>query len=245
MTIETQRSTWAQASGATIDAGLRQYMLRVYNYMASGLALTGIIAAVVAGTPAINQLFFQFGIQGMTLTGLGWLVTISPIVLVMAISFGITKMRANTAQMLLLLYSGLMGISLSSIFLVYTGESVIRVFFITSASFAGLSFYGYTTKRNLSVFGTFLIMGLWGLVITSIVSMFIVSSALQFVISVAGVGIFAGLTAWDTQKIKEMYWETDDTETTSKKAVIGALTIYLDFINLFIMLLRLVGNRRE
>lgn len=247
MAFETQRGTWTrgQAEAALIDVGLRQYMLRVYNYMASGLALTGLVAALVAGTPALNQLFFQYGMRGATPTGLGWLAIIAPIGLVMAISFGIARMRASTAQGLFWLYAALMGVSLSSIFLVYTGASITRVFFISAASFAGLSLYGYTTKRNLSAFGSFLVMGLWGLVIASLVNMFFASSALQFVISIAGVGIFAGLTAWDTQKIKEMYWEADDGETAGKKAVMGALTLYLDFINLFLMLIRLMGDRRE
>ncbi|HXP97021.1 MAG TPA: Bax inhibitor-1/YccA family protein [Telmatospirillum sp.] len=247
MAFETQRGTWTrgQAEAAQIDVGLRQYMLRVYNYMASGLALTGLVAALVAGTPALNQLFFQAGLRGASPTGLGWLVIIAPIGLVFAISFGIARMRASTAQGLFWLYAGLMGVSLSSIFLVYTGASITRVFFITSASFAGLSLYGYTTKRNLSAFGTFLVMGLWGLMIAMLVNMFLASSALQFVISVAGVGIFAGLTAWDTQKIKEMYWGADDSETAGKKAIMGALTLYLDFINLFLMLLRLFGDRRD
>jgi FtsH-binding integral membrane protein len=248
MAFDTQRGTWTrgQAEAAQIDVGLRQYMLRVYNYMASGLALTGLVAALVAGTPAINELFFQVGLRGAaTPTGLGWLAIIAPIGLVMAISFGIARMQASTAQGLFWLYAGLMGVSLSSIFLVYTGASITRVFFITSASFAGLSLYGYTTKRNLSAFGTFLVMGLWGLMIAMLVNMFIASSALQFLISVVGVGVFAGLTAWDTQKIKEMYWAADDSETAGKKAVMGALTLYLDFINLFLMLLRLFGDRRD
>ncbi|PKU23466.1 Bax inhibitor-1/YccA family protein [Telmatospirillum siberiense] len=247
MAFDTQRGTWTrgQAEAALIDVGLRQYMLRVYNYMASGLALTGLVAALVAGTPAINQLFFQYGMRGATPTALGWLAIIAPIGLVMAISFGIARMRASTAQGLFWLYAALMGVSLSSIFLVYTGASITRVFFISAASFAGLSLYGYTTKRNLSAFGSFLVMGLWGLVIASLVNMFVASSALQFVISIAGVGIFAGLTAWDTQKIKEMYWEADDGETAGKKAVMGALTLYLDFINLFLMLIRLMGDRRD
>ena len=247
MAFETQRGTWTrgQAEAAQIDVGLRQYMLRVYNYMASGLALTGLVAALVAGTPAINELFFQVGARGAAPTGLGWVAIIAPLGLVMAISFGIARMRASTAQGLFWLYAGLMGISLSSIFLIYTGASITRVFFITSASFAGLSLYGYTTKRNLSAFGTFLVMGLWGLMIAMLVNMFIASSALQFVISIAGVGIFAGLTAWDTQKIKEMYFAADDSETAGKKALMGALTLYLDFINLFMMLLRLMGDRRN
>ena len=170
---------------------------------------------------------------------------ISPIGLVLAMSFGIARMRASTAQGLFWLYAGLMGISLSTIFLVYTGASITRVFFITAASFAGLSLWGYTTQRNLSAFGTFLVMGLWGLIIASVVNMFVASSALQFVISVVGVLVFAGLTAWDTQKIKEMYFVADSSEIAGKKAVMGALTLYLDFINLFIMLLRLFGDRRD
>jgi hypothetical protein len=247
MAFDTQRGTWTrgQAEAAQIDVGLRDYMLRVYNFMASGLALTGLVAALVAGTPAINQLFFQVGYRGATPTGLGWLAIIAPVGLVFAFSFGIARMRASTAQGLFWLYAALMGVSLSSIFLVYTGASITRVFFISAASFAGLSLYGYTTRRNLSAFGTFLVMGLWGLIIASVVNMFIASSALQFVMSVAGVGIFAGLTAWDTQKIKEMYWAADDGETAGKKAIMGALTLYLDFINLFLMLLRLFGDRRD
>ncbi|MDR3440458.1 Bax inhibitor-1/YccA family protein [Telmatospirillum sp.] len=248
MAFDTQRGTWtrAEAEAAQIDVGLRQYMLRVYNYMASGLALTGLVAALVAGTPAVNALFFQVGMRGaMQPTGLGWLAIIAPIGLVFAISLGVARMRASTAQGLFWLYAALMGVSLSTLFMVYTGASITRVFFITAASFAGLSLYGYTTRRNLSAFGTFLVMGLWGLVIASLVNMFIASSALNFVISVAGVGIFAGLTAWDTQKIKEMYWAGDDGETAGKKALMGALTLYLDFINLFIMLVRLMGDRRN
>jgi hypothetical protein len=247
MAFETQRGTWTrgQAEAAQIDVGLRAYMLRVYNYMASGLALTGLVAALVAGTPEINQLFFQVGLRGASPTGLGWLAIIAPIGLVFAFSMGLARMRASTAQGLFWLYAGLMGVSLSSIFLVYTGSSITRVFFISAASFAGLSLYGYTTRRNLSAFGTFLVMGVWGLMIAMLVNMFIASSALQFVISVAGVGIFAGLTAWDTQKIKEMYWSADDSETAGKKAIMGALTLYLDFINLFLMLLRLFGDRRD
>ncbi len=248
MAFETERSAWmrSQADVGQIDAGLRQYMLRVYNYMASGLALTGLTAALVANTPALWQLFFQVGPYGHAgLTGLGWLVTLAPLGLVLALSFGIARMQASTAQTLFWLYAGLMGVSLSSIFFVYTATSITRVFFITAASFAGLSLYGYTTRRNLSAFGSFLVMGLWGLVIASLVNMFIASSALQFVMSVAGVLIFSGLTAWDTQKIKEMYWEADGGEIASKKSIMGALALYLDFINLFVLLLRFFGDRRD
>ena len=248
MAFDTQRTAWTrgQAEAAQTDVGLRQYMLRVYNYMASGLALTGITAALVASTPALWELFFQAGPRGHAgLTGLGWIVVIAPIGLVFALSAGIARMRASTAMGLFWLYAGLMGLSLSSVFLTYTGASITRVFFITAASFCGLSLYGYTTQRSLSAFGSFLVMGLWGLVIASVVNMFLMSSALQFVMSVAGVLIFAGLTAWDTQKIKEMYWVGDDGETAGKKAVMGALALYLDFINLFLMLLRFFGDRRD
>jgi uncharacterized protein len=247
MAFQTERSAWArQADAAQVDVGLRQYMLRVYNYMASGLALTGITAALVANTPTLWNLFFQANARGaMAPSLLGWVAIIAPLGLVFAISMGISRMRASTAQGLFWLYAGLMGISLSSIFMVYTATSITRVFFITAASFAGLSLYGYTTRRNLSAFGSFLIMGLWGLIIASVVNIFLASSTLQFVTSVAGVLIFAGLTAWDTQKIKEMYWEGDGGEVVAKKSVMGALTLYLDFINLFILLLRLFGDRRN
>jgi hypothetical protein len=247
MAFDTQRRTWSasQAEAATIDVGLREYMLRVYNYMASGLALTGIVAWLVYTTPALQAVFFEMTPRGVGLSGLGWIALIAPVGLVFGLSMGINRMRASTAQGLFWLYAGLMGISLAPLFMVYTGESVAKVFFITAGSFCGLSLYGYTTRRSLNGFGSFLIMGLIGLIIASVVNMFMASTMMQFVISVAGVLIFAGLTAFDTQKIKEMYWQADGSETASKKAVMGALTLYLDFINLFIMLLRLFGDRRN
>jgi len=247
MAWETDRNVWVGAqSSAAVDAGLRSYMLRVYNYMASGVALTGLMAALVANTPALTQLFFQVGFRGqLTPTGLGWIAVFAPLGIALAFSFGIARMSAATAQTLYWVYAGLMGISLSTIFFVYTGTSITRVFFITAASFAGLSLYGYTTKRNLSAFGSFLIMGLIGLMIASLVNMFMHSTGLQFVISAAGVLIFAGLTAYDTQKIRDMYWEGDGYEIGAKKAVMGAFALYLDFINLFIMLLRFFGDRRD
>lgn len=247
MAFDTQRNAWSrpQAEAAQLDVGLRRYMLQVYNYMASGLALTGIAALFIASSPQIGGLFFQAGLRGYGLTGLGWLAFIAPIVLVFALSMGINRMQAGTAQALFWLYAALMGVSLAPIFFVYTGESVARVFFITAASFGGLSLYGYTTKRNLSAFGSFLIMGLWGLIIASFVNFFLHSSGLQFVMSVAGVLIFSGLTAWDTQKIRDSYWVGDSGEAAGKKAVLGALALYLDFINLFILLLRFFGDRRQ
>ena len=247
MALETERSrAWggSQADAAQIDVGLRQYMLSVYNYMASGLLLTGIVAWVVANTASIQEVFFQQTARGMAPTGLGWIAIIAPIGLVLAMSFGINRMRASTAQALFWGYAALMGISLSTLLLVYTNASVARAFFATAASFAALSLYGYTTKRDLTGVGRFLFMGLVGIVIASLINMFWPSPGLTFVVSIVGVLVFAGLTAYDTQKIKEMYFAGDDSEVMTKKAVNGALRLYLDFINLFVMLMRLMGDRR-
>ena len=229
----TVRSADAQVG---IDVGLRDYMLRVYNYMASGLALTGIVAYVGWTTGFYASIMH---------TPLVWLIILAPLGLVMLMSFGVQRMQASTLQMVFWLYSGLMGLSLASVFVVFTGESIARVFFITAGTFAAMSLYGYTTQRDLSQFGSFLFMGLIGIIIASLVNMFIASSALQFAISVIGVIVFTGLTAWDTQQIKEMYYEADDYETGSKKAIMGALRLYLDFINLFMMLMQLLGARRD
>lgn len=219
-----------------IDVGLRDYMLRIYNYMASALALTGIVAYV----------FAESGIyMSIARTPLIWLVMLAPLGLVLLLSFGINRLSAAAAQGIFWLYAGLMGISLASVFLVFTGASVARVFFITAGTFAAMSLYGYTTRRDLSQFGSFLFMGLIGIVIASLVNMFIASSALQFAISVIGVLVFTGLTAWDTQQIKEMYYEGDGHEIAGKKAVMGALRLYLDFVNLFMMLIQLLGVRRD
>lgn len=229
--------TRAQAEAAQIDVGLRQYMLRVYNLMASGLALTGIVAFLITMSPTlVNALYF---------TGLKWVVMFAPIALVLFFSFKIQSMRASTAQAIFWGYSALMGASLGTVLLVFTGDSVARTFFITAAAFGGLSLYGYTTKRDLSAFGTFLVMGLIGLIIASVVNIFLASSMLHFVISAAGVLIFSGLTAWDTQRIKEMYWEADGAEMAAKKSIMGALTLYLDFINLFMFMLQFLGVRRD
>ncbi len=221
---------------ADIDVGLRDYMLRIYNYMASGLALTGIVAYV----------FAQSGLYiAIARTPLIWLVMLAPLGLVMWLSFGINRMQAATAQALFWVYAALMGVSLASVFLVFTGESVARVFFITAGTFGAMSLYGYTTQRDLSQWGSFLFMGLIGIIIASLVNIFLASSALQFAISVIGVIVFVGLTAYDTQQIKEMYFENDDAQTAGKKAIMGALRLYLDFINLFMMLLQLFGSRRD
>ena len=225
-----------RAAGALIDEGLRAYMQRVYGYMAGGLTLTGIVAyaAAVSG-------FYQ-SIAG---TPLIWVVMLAPLAFVFVLSFGIQRMSAGTATMLFWVYAAVMGLSLGSIFLVYTGASIARVFFITAATYGAMSLYGYTTKTDLSRFGSFLLMGVVGIVIASIVNIFLQSSGFQFVISVIGVLVFVGLTAYDTQRIKEMYLESDTGEAAGKKAVMGALSLYLDFINLFTMLLQLFGQRRE
>ena len=222
---------------AEIDEGLRSYMLRVYNYMASGLALTGIVAYAVSSSPQAMHAIFG--------TPLFWLVVLAPLGLVFFLSARINAMQASTAQALFWVYAALMGVSLASIFVVYTGESIARVFFITAGSFAGLSLYGYTTKRDLSGFASFLMIGLIGVIIASVVNLFLHSSGLQFAISVIGVLVFAGLTAYDTQAIKEMYYAGDDGSVATKKSVMGALRLYLDFLNLFLLLLQLFGNRRS
>ncbi len=227
----------AQAEAAEIDVGLRQYMLSVYNYMASGLALTGIVALLVASSPALTQAIF--------LTPLKWVVMLAPLGLVFFLGARIDRMQPSTASALFWVYSALMGASLASVLLVFTGESVARTFFITAAAFAGLSLYGYTTRKSLSGFGSFLIMGVWGILIAGLVNIFLQSSAMQFVISAAGVLIFAGLTAYDTQKIKELYWEGDQSDVAAKKSIMGALTLYLDFINLFMFMLQFLGVRRD
>jgi FtsH-binding integral membrane protein len=228
--------TRAEAEAAEIDVGLRSYMLRVYNYMASGLALTGIVAYVVANTPALMQAIYG--------TPLMWLVMLSPLAFVLFLSFRIHRIRASTAQLVFWLFSGVMGLSLASIFIVYTQTSIARVFFITAGTFAAMSLYGYTTKKDLSGWGSFLFMGLIGIIIAMVVNIFLASPALYFAISVIGVLVFVGLTAYDTQRIKEMYLASDTAEISSKKAIMGALRLYLDFINLFVMLLALLGHRR-
>jgi len=220
-----------------IDVGLRDYMLRIYNYMASGLALTGIVAYVFAQYLETNRALAHSPVM--------FLVILAPLGLVMWLSYGINRMQASTAQGLFWLYAGLMGLSMSTIFLVYTETSIARVFFITAGTFAAMSLYGYTTQRDLTQWGSFLFMGLIGIIIASLVNLFLGLQVIQFAISVIGVVVFVGLTAYDTQSIKEMYFENDDAQTAGKKAVMGALRLYLDFINLFMMLMQLLGTRRD
>jgi len=232
----------ARAEAGVIDQGLRAYMLRVYNYMALGLAITGVVA-YGAFTLAFDQGGLTAFGQAIYLSPLKWVVMLSPLALVFLFSYKIQSMSVGTAQAVFWLFAALMGLSLSSIFVVYTGNSIARVFFITAASFGALSLYGYTTSKSLSGWGSFLFMGLIGIIIASLVNIFIGSTALQFAISVIGVLVFAGLTAYDTQQIKEMYLAGDDSTTMGQKAIMGALRLYLDFINLFVMLLSLFGNR--
>ncbi|MGO8068380.1 Bax inhibitor-1/YccA family protein [Rhizobium leguminosarum] len=230
-------------TGEMIDQGLRAYMLKVYNLMALGLAITGVAAYLSFQFAFANGELTAFG-QAIYVSPLKWVVILAPLALVFFLSFRINTMTVAAAQTTFAVYAALVGLSLSSIFLIYTGQSVVQTFFVTSASFGALSLYGYTTKRNLSAMGSFLMMGLFGLIIASIVNIFLASSAVQFAISVLGVLIFAGLTAYDTQRIKELYLEADDVAVAGRKAIMGALTLYLDFINLFMFLLQFMGNRK-
>ena len=230
-------------TGEMIDQGLRAYMLKVYNLMALGLAITGVAAYLSFQFAFANGELTAFG-QAIYVSPLKWVVILAPLALVFFLSFRINTMTVAAAQTTFAVYAALVGLSLSSIFLIYTGQSVVQTFFVTAASFGALSLYGYTTKRDLSAMGSFLIMGLFGLIIASIVNIFLASSAMQFAISAIGVLIFAGLTAYDTQRIKEMYYVADDATVAGRKAIMGALTLYLDFINLFMFLLQFMGNRK-
>lgn len=237
-------------SGVMVDEGLRSYMLKVYNLMAIGIAITGVAAYALFSLAAVTDATGH--ITGLTSLGaalytspLRWVVIFAPLALVFFLSFRVHKMSVSAAQTTFWVYAALMGVSLSSLLLIYTGESVVQTFFITAASFGALSLYGYTTKRDLSAIGSFMIMGLFGLIIASLVNIFLQSSGLGWAISILGVVIFAGLTAWDTQKIKEMYYEADSAEVAGRKAIMGALTLYLDFVNLFLFLLRFLGNSRN
>jgi FtsH-binding integral membrane protein len=239
--------TGYRADQVAIDAGLRAYMIRVYNYMAAGVGLTGIVAwltfsAAVTQTSAGLELT-SFG-HAIFQSPLMWVLVLAPLGLVFAISFGINRLQPGTALMLFFVYAGLLGVSLASIFLIYTGTSITRVFFISAATFGALSLWGYTTQRDLTSVGSFMFMGLIGIIVASLVNMFLRSTGLDWAISVIGVLVFAGLTGWDTQRIKEMYNPMDDGTIGGRKAVMGALSLYLDFINLFLMLLRLFGDRR-
>lgn len=238
--------TGARSDAYAIDEGLRAYMLSVYNYMAAGVALTG-ITAYLTFMMAVTETS-----AGLTLTPFGamlfqssfkWVVMLAPLGMVFLISARVHKMSVPGAQLAFWAFAGLMGLSLASIFMVYAHGSIARVFFISAATFGALSIYGYTTKKDISGWGSFLFMGLIGIIIASVVNLFVASSALQFAVSVIGVLVFAGLTAYDTQRIKEMYYVGDDATVSGRKAIMGALSLYLDFINLFLMMLSLFGSR--
>ena len=230
------RTVQGRTQAADLDLGLRAHMQKVFGLMGLGTAITGLVAFFTAQSPTLLEAIYG--------TPLRWVVFLAPLGFVLALSFGIQRMRASTAQLVFWAFAGVMGLSLASIFLVYTGQSIVTTFFVSSATFFAMALYGYTTKRDLTGWGSFLFMGLIGLIIASVVNIFVGSTALQFAISAIGVLIFTGLTAYDTQKIKEMYYAGDDAETGGKKAIMGALTLYLDFINLFLMLLRFIGDRR-
>jgi uncharacterized protein len=234
--IKTNRSSFASSASTTYDAGLREYMLKVYNNMGFALAISGLVSFIVANSPSLMQAMFT--------TPLKWVVLLAPLGFVFFFSARINKISAASAQNYLWIFAGLMGLSIAPVLLIYTGASVAKVFFITASLFGSMSLYGYTTKKDLTAWGSFLMMGLIGIILASLVNLFLKSSGLDFVISIIGVIIFTGLTAYDTQRIKSMYYQLSDQESISKAATMGALALYMDFINLFIMLLRFFGDRR-
>lgn len=242
----------ASVDAAAIDAGLRAYMLRVYNWMASGLLLTAIVAYAVASIPAVSELFFTVvrTPRGLATapTILGYVAMFAPLAFILVLSFGINRMSKTTAQALFWAFCGVMGASMANIFVIYTGASIASTFFITSATFASMSLIGYTTKRDLTKMGSFMLMGLIGIILASLVNIFLASPALAFAISILGVVIFCGLTAYDTQRIKNDYIEfsyAEGTDEAGKRSVMDALGLYLNFINLFQLLLSFMGNRNQ
>jgi uncharacterized protein len=232
----SQPTTTVAGTDVTYDAGLRSHMLSVYNYMTSGILLTGIVSLLFAQWSGAPAILFGPGI-------LKYLIMLSPLAFVLVLSFGINKLSTGTAQLLYWAFAVVMGLSLSSIFFVYTGASIALTFFATAASFASLSLYGYTTKRDLSGMGTFLIMGVVGLIVASLINLFWMNDTFSLAIAGVGVLIFAGLTVYDTQRIKSLYFQIAGTEFLGKAAIMGALTLYLDFINMFLFLLRFMGSR--
>ncbi len=249
MALDFNQRTYSKtADQAGIDEGLRAYMLKVYNYMTTGLVLTGFIAyffgkaSVAAFTP--NGVILTSLGQALFNSGLSWIIMLAPLGFVFYLSARINKMSVSSAQITFWLFASIMGLSLASVFVQFTGTSIARVFFITAGTFAAMSLYGYTTKRDLTKLGGFLFMGLIGIILASIVNIFVQSGPMAFIISIIGVLVFVGLTAYDTQTIKNMYYAGDSESVGSKKALMGALRLYLDFINLFILLLQLFGQRR-
>jgi len=244
--------TQSATTTAVLDAGLRAYMLRVYNWMSSGLLLTGIIAYAIAHTSAMDAFYplvrTMSGRMVHAPTPLAYIAMFAPLAFVLVLSFGVNRLSTPATQALFWAFCAAMGASLTSIFVVYTGESIVRVFFITAATFAATSLYGYTTKSDLSRMGSFMMMGLFGIIIASVVNIFMQSSALQFAISIIGVVVFVGLTAWDTQRIKADYVQyayAEGTDQAAKRGVFDALSLYLNFINLFMSLLQILGVRNN
>jgi len=255
MAFSPDSRTYPRASAATtaavLDAGLRAYMLRVYNWMSSGLLVTGIVAYGIANTSLIDLFYHRVATpMGVAVqpTALAMIAIFAPLAFVLVLSMGVNRLSTAAAQALFWAFCAAMGASLTNIFLIYTSESIVRVFFITAATFAAMSIYGYTTKADLSRWGSFLMMGLFGIIIASLVNMFFASSAMQFAISIIGVVVFTGLTAYDTQRIKATYIQyayAEGTEGAAKRSVYDALSLYLNFINLFMLLLQLLGNRNN
>jgi len=235
--IKTSRSSFASSTSTTYDSGLREYMLKVYNNMSIALAISGLVSFFVANSQSLMNAIFS--------TPLQWVVLLAPIGFVFFFSAKINKISASQAQTYLWIFAALMGLSLAPIFLIYTGASIAKCFFITSSVFGAMSLYGYATKKDLTAWGSFLMMGLIGVILASLVNIFLKSSGLDFVVSIIGVIIFTGLTAYDTQRIKSMYYQFSDGESISKASTMGALTLYMDFINLFLMMLRFFGDRRS
>lgn len=235
------------AAQKSYDAGLRAYMLRIYNLMAAGLAITGVTAFATLTVEPVTKLMFQVSPSGQFLgnTGLGLIIMLAPVGIALYFFMGFGKMSLETAKMLFWVYSALTGMSLASLGFIYTGESIARTFFICASVFGGMSLYGYSTSRDLTSMGSFMLMGLMGLVLASLVNLFFQSPAIYFAASLVGVGVFMGLIAWDTQKLKSMYYVYGGGEIGQKTAIIGAFTLYLDFINLFLYLIRFFGNRKN
>lgn len=241
--IATLRPSAGAAAG--YDEGLRSYMLSIYNYMASGVLLTGIVALLVASNEALLSAFFSVSADGRVgPTILGWIAMLSPLAIILVMNFGINRLSESTMKLTFFGFAALMGVSMSTIFLRYTGASIAQTFFITAATYGALSLWGYTTKRDLSGMGRFLIMGLVGILIAMIANIFIQSGPLQLAVNILGVLIFAGLTAYDTQRLRELYWQVEGSAIVGKAAILGALTMYLNFINLFQFLLQFLGDRR-
>ena len=227
-----------------VDEGLKDYMLKVYNFMAGGLAVTALAAYICLNTPLIN-LFFSVNSSGQaSMSALGWIILFAPLVMVFAFSWVLSRGTPQQIQLVFWGFSAVMGLSLTPTLLAYTGASVARIFLITAAMFGSMSLYGYTTKKDLTSMGSFMIMGVWGIVIASIVNIFLQSAGLSYAISILAVIAFTALTAYDTQKIRQIYMSYDDSDTLTRKAIAGALELYLDFINMFLALLRLFGDRR-